>query len=121
MRKILLALLLGSAVIQVFAIERVEVRPLVERPLLSTSDFSGASVSGAGENSVLNLNLTAKAAARLKTFTAHNLGAELPFLVDGKIIKSPVIRSVIEGQGFEVNPLNHDLAEAIANRINQHK
>ena len=103
------------------SIHSVEVTPLAKASLLTSSDFASADVSGTGEKAVLSIKLTDSAARRMKTYTTNNVGRELPFLVDGKVIKAPIVRVPIEGNGFQVEPLDRALADEVAQFINSHR
>lgn len=101
-------------------IHTVEIRPLAQSALIGAGDFKSAEVTGSGEKAVLSVQLKEDAARRLRAYTAKNVGRELPFVVDGRIFRMPVIRVPIEGSAFQVEPLSRELADTIAQFINAH-
>jgi preprotein translocase subunit SecD len=100
------------------SVKTVEVRPLAQSALISLEDFSSAKVSGVKEKAVLSIQLKETAAKRLEAYSSQHVGEELPLVVDGKVVGTPVIRAAIQGNVFQVEPLNHQVAENIAQLIN---
>lgn len=87
-------------------------------PLLSLKDFSHAKVVDANGIVSLNLSLTKKAAQKIGEFTGAHLGERMAFVVNGKLLQAPRIRTRIDGRGLSMNPVNKSEAEDLARRIN---
>jgi preprotein translocase subunit SecD len=119
-RTLSLSVLLAFTALNAFAgtIRTVEVRPLAQTALIGSNDFKSAEVTGNGEKATLNIELKGPAAQRFRAYTAKNVGQDLPFLVDGKVVQAPLVRTAIEGSTFQVEPLNRELADRIAQFIN---
>ena len=92
---------------------------LTEKPLLSNNDFTHANVSLTESQFVLNLDMTAESAQRVQTFTENNVGKEMAFLVNGRLIRTPKIRDPIVGNGFLIGAFGRDEAQKLAEAINQ--
>jgi preprotein translocase subunit SecD len=96
----------------------VEISPITQPALISRGDFKSAEVTGHGNKAVLNLKLKNSAAKKLKAYTEKNVGQELPLMVDGKVVGTPVIRAPITDGVSQVEPLNRGTAEKIDRYIN---
>jgi preprotein translocase subunit SecD len=81
-----------------------------KRPLLVIQDFSDAEPSVDEGSPALNLELTPVGAQKIREFTSKNVGKRLAFIVDGKLIRAPVIRDVITGPGLSIDPVGKDEA-----------
>ena len=92
---------------------------LTEKPLLTNSDFTHATVTLTEGQFVLNLDMTAGSARRVQTFTANNIGKEMAFLVNGRVIRTPKIQDPIVGNGFLIGAFGRDEAQKLADAINQ--
>lgn len=103
------------------SVHSVEVIPLDKTPLLSSADFSSAEVSGTGKKATLFLQLTSSAAKKMKAYTEKNVGQILPFIVDGKIIKAPLLREPIKTNSFQVEPMDKTVADDVAQFINSQR
>ncbi|MCU1338548.1 MAG: hypothetical protein JWO19_4129 [Bryobacterales bacterium] len=91
---------------------------LNEKPLLSIDDFTDASVSLTEGQIVLNISMTTDAAKRIQMFTANNVGKQLAFLVNGRLIKKARILDPITGKGIMFSPFVRDEAQKLADSIN---
>ncbi len=91
---------------------------LNEKPLLTISDFTHASVSLTEGQIVLNVSTTPAGAKRIQTFTANNVGKQIAFLVNGRLIRIARILDPITGKGFMLSPFVRDEAEKLADAIN---
>src|SRR5207248_3480024 len=60
---------------------------LNEKPLLTIRDFTDANVSLTEGQIVLNVSMTTDGAKRIQMFTANNVGKQIAFLVNGRIIR----------------------------------
>lgn len=92
---------------------------LTAKPLLTDHDFTHATVTLTEGQFVLNLDMTAESEQRIQTFTGNNVGKELAFLVNGRVIRTPKIRDPIVGSGFLIGAFNRDEAQKLADAINQ--
>jgi preprotein translocase subunit SecD len=92
---------------------------LTEKPLLTNNDFKHATVTLTEGQFVLNLDMTAGSARRVQTFTENNVGKEMAFLVNGRVIRMPKIRDPIVGNGFLIGAFGRDEAQKLADAINQ--
>lgn len=92
---------------------------LAEKPLLTNTDFTHANVTLTEGQFVLNLDMTAESARRVRTFTENNVGKEMAFLANGKLIRTPKIRDPIVGNGFLIGAFGRDEAQKLADAINQ--
>jgi len=92
---------------------------LTAKPLLTNNDFIHATVTLTEGQFVLNLDMTAEGAQRIQTFTENNVGKEMAFLVNGRVIKTPKIRDPIVGNGFLVGAFGRDEAQKLADAINR--
>jgi len=92
---------------------------LTEKPLLTNNDFTHATVTLTEGQFVLNLDMSAGSARRVQTFTENNVGKEMAFLVNGKLIRTPKIQDPIVGNGFLIGAFGRDEAEKLADAINQ--
>ena len=92
---------------------------LTEKPLLTNSDFIHATVSLTEGQWVLNLDMTGASAQRVQTFTKDNVGREMAFVVNGRVIRTPKIRDPIVGNGLLIGAFDRDEAQKLADAINQ--
>src|ERR1700730_366034 len=84
---------------------------LTDTPLLTIDDFTDANVSLTEGQIVLNVSVTADGAKRIQTFTAKNVGKQIAFLVNGRVIKIARILDPITGTSFMLSPFVRDEAE----------
>lgn len=68
---------------------------------------------------VLNLEMTGDSAQRVQTFTKNNVGKEMAFLVNGRLIRTPKIRDPIVGNGFLIGAFSRDEAQKLSDAINR--
>jgi len=92
---------------------------LAEKPLLTNNDFTRANVTLTEGQFVLNLDMTAESAKRVQMFTESNVGKEMAFLVNGRVIRTPKIRDPIVGKGFLIGAFGRDEAQKLADAINR--
>ena len=92
---------------------------LTEKPLLTNSDFTHATVTLTEGQFVLNLDMTPASAHRVQTFTKNNVDKEMAFLVNGRVIRTPKIRDPIVGNGFLIGAFARDDAQKLADAINR--
>lgn len=92
---------------------------LTAKPLLTNNDFTHANVTLTEGQFVLNLDMTAESAKRVKMFTESNVGKEMAFLVNGRVIRTPKIRDPIVGNGFLIGAFGRDEAQKLADTINR--
>jgi len=93
--------------------------PLTRTPLLTIGDFTDANVSLTEGQTALNVNMTSDAAKRIRTFTANNVGKQIAFLVNGRLLKIAKILDPITGKSFMLSPFVRDEAEKLADSINR--
>jgi preprotein translocase subunit SecD len=91
---------------------------LNEKPLLTIADFTDANVSLTEGQIVLNVSMTTGGAKRIQTFTANNVGKQIAFLVNGRLIRIARILDPITGKAFMLSPFARDEAEKLADSIN---
>lgn len=96
---------------------KLEITPVADVPLLTGTDLKHAELSGAGERTLVRVELEPQAAARVKAYTTSHVDGRLAILVDGEPIMAPRIRVPI-GDRFEVGPFPHAEAERLASVIN---
>ena len=92
--------------------------PLTGKPLLTIGDFTDANVSLTEGQIVLNVNTTTDGAKRIQTFTANNVGKQIAFVVNGRLLRMPRILDPITGKSFMLSPFTRDEAEKLADSIN---
>ena len=92
---------------------------LTEKPLLSNNDFKHANVTLTEGQWVLNLHMTTESAQRVQTFTENNVGKQMAFVVNGRVIRTPKIRDPILGNGFLIGAFARDEAQKLADAINR--
>jgi preprotein translocase subunit SecD len=92
---------------------------LTAKPLLTNTDFTHANVTLTEGQFVLNLDMTAESAQRVQTFTENNVGKEMAFVVNGRVIRTPKIRDPIVGNGFLIGAFGQDEAQKLADAINR--
>lgn len=92
---------------------------LTAKPLLTNHDFTHANVTLTEGQFVLNLDMTAESAKRVQLFTENNVGKEMAFLVNERVIRTPKIRDPIVGNGFLIGAFGRDEAQRLADAINQ--
>ena len=92
---------------------------LTQKPLLTNNDFTHATVTLTEGQFVLNLDMTPASARRVQTFTKDNVGKEMAFLVNGRVIRTPKIRDPIAGNGFLIGAFDRDEAQKLADAINR--
>ncbi len=92
---------------------------LTAQPLLTNNDFTHANVSLTEGQFVLNLDMTAESTQRVQTFTGNNVGKEMAFVVNGRVIRTPKIRDPIVGNGFLIGAFAPDEAQKLADAINR--
>jgi preprotein translocase subunit SecD len=81
----------------------------VLEPLILTShDVVGAKVGQAEGRDVLELQLDQEAAARLRSYTADHVGAQLALAVDGRVRQVMRVLDPVVGDGLIVDPGNPD-------------
>jgi SecD/SecF fusion protein len=90
---------------------------LTGTPLLTSLDVTGASASLTEGQYVLNLSVSAEAAARVQAFTEQNVGRTMAFLVDGRVVRTPMIKDPITGTGFLVGAFERAEAERLADAL----
>jgi len=119
---------------------KIEVRPVVEEggsssvdmkaddgsvfhvskaALLTEKDLSDASVTPAGEHSTLNLVLNGSGAKQMTSYTSGHVGAKLAFVVDGELLKVPVVRVPIQDGKVVISFMPEDQALKLARSIHQ--
>lgn len=86
-------------------------------PLVATGDITGATVSQADGESVLNFTVTDDAAKRVQEFSKQHVGRRLALLVDGKVYGTPRIAAAITGNGYRIAGLDRVDAERAAAAI----
>jgi preprotein translocase subunit SecD len=91
---------------------------LTEKPLLTIGDFTDANVSLTEGQIVLNVTTTTDGAKRIQTFTEKNVGKQMAFIVNGRLIKLARILDPITGRTFMLSPFVRDEAEKLASSIN---
>jgi preprotein translocase subunit SecD len=91
---------------------------LTDKPLLTIGDFTDANVSLTEAQIVLNVSMTADGAKRIQTFTAKNVGKQIAFLVNGRLLKMARILDPITGKSFMLSPFARDEAQKLADSIN---
>jgi preprotein translocase subunit SecD len=92
---------------------------LTEKPLLTNNDFTHATVTLTEGQFVLNLDMTSDNAQRVQTFTKNNVGKEMAFVVNRRVIRTPKIRDPILGNGFLIGAFDRDEAQRLADAINR--
>src|SRR5690349_14353982 len=92
---------------------------LIGKPLLTSNDFAHANVSLTEGQFVLNLEMTTESAQRVQTFTGNNVGKEMAFVVNGRLIRTPRIRDPIVGNGFLIGAFGRDETQKLADAINR--
>lgn len=92
---------------------------LTAKPLLTNDDFTHATVTLTEGQFVLNLDMTAESAQRIQKFTENNVGKEMAFVVNGRVIRTPKIRDPIAGNGFLIGAFDRDEAQKLADAINR--
>jgi preprotein translocase subunit SecD len=92
-----------------------------ERSLVSSKDFTHAEVTESAGTILLNLEVTKPAALKLKDYTRKNVGKNLGLIVDGKLLKTPVIRTAIEEGKFQVDLPEKSTAQSIADFVNHQR
>ena len=98
----------------------IEIRP-IKAPVLTEQDFTQAEVATKEGVSTLKIKMSADGVRKMKAFTEQNVGSLLALLVDGHLIKAPVIRAPITGPGLDIDPLEKHQAEKLAEIINSQK
>lgn len=58
--------------------------------------------SASGQKGMLNLTLSDDAAAKVTKYTAKKKGQEIAFIVDGKIIATPMLKEPIRGNKVQI-------------------
>jgi len=91
---------------------------LNQKPLLTIGDFTNANVSLTEGQIVLNVKTTTDGARRIQTFTEKNVGRQIAFAVNGRLIKLAKILDPITGTSFMLSPFARDEAEKLAASIN---
>ena len=91
---------------------------LTEPPLLTSVDVVGARASLTEGQYVLNVDVTAEAATRVRVFSEQNIGRTMAFLVDGRLVRTPTIKDPITGNGFLVGAFARAESEGLANALN---
>jgi preprotein translocase subunit SecD len=91
---------------------------LTDKPLLTIGDFTDANVSLTEGQIVLNVSVTSNGAKRIQTFTANNVGKQIAFLVNGRLLKMARILDPITGKSFMLSPFVRDEAQTLADSIN---
>ncbi len=90
---------------------------VLDPPLLTTRDVAGARPGQAEGRSVLELDLDREAAARLRSYTASHVGAQVAFVVDGRVRQVMRVLDPIVGNGLMVNPGDPDEVAALAHAL----
>lgn len=88
------------------------------RPIASLSDITSAIATRRldGEDGV-GFNVRGPAGARLRAFTAANLGKQMAVIVDGQAHVF-TIREAISGDAFWLSPMDAGDARILAGRVN---
>jgi hypothetical protein len=90
---------------------------VLDPPLVANRDLSGARVGQAEGRQVLELGLEQDAAARLRSYTADHVGAQLAFVVDGRVRQVMRVLDPIVGDGLMVDPGDPDEVTALAHAL----
>ena len=91
---------------------------LPAKPLLTNNDFTHATVTLTEGQFVLNLDMTPGGAQSIQSFTNNNVGKQMAFVVNGRLIRTPKIRDPIVGNGFLIGAFSRDQAQKLANAVN---
>lgn len=86
-------------------------------PLLTSIDVTGANASLTEGQYVLNLRVSAEAAARVQVFSEQNVGRTMAFLVDGRVVRTPTIKDPITGNGFLIGAFERAEAERLGDAL----
>ena len=88
------------------------------KPVLTLPDIIHAAVSEDQEMATLLLDLTEDGGNRRREFTLVNVGKRLAFIVNGVLIKTPIIRVPITGGILAIDPVDKVFAEKLVELIN---
>jgi preprotein translocase subunit SecD len=86
-------------------------------PLVTTVDVTGARASLTEGQYVLNIDVTAEAARRVQVFSERNVGRTMAVLVEGRLLRSPLIKDPIVANGFLIGAFVRADAERLADRL----
>lgn len=90
---------------------------VLDPPLLTTRDVAGARLGQAEGREVLELDLDQEAAARLRSYSANHVGAQLAFVLDGRVRQVMRVLDPIVGNGLMVDPGDPDEVTALAHAL----
>ena len=91
---------------------------LAAPPLVTSADVTGAHASLTEGQYVLKVDVTAEAATRVRVFSEQNVGRQMGFLVDGRLVRTPTIKDPITENGFLIGAFARAEAESLANALN---
>lgn len=91
---------------------------LVQAPLITLADVTGASMSRAEGQDGVGFNLSRAAGQRLRAFTAKNVGAQLAFIVDGRARRVAKVLDPMTGDAFWLSPVAPAKGAALVERVN---
>ena len=92
---------------------------LTKTPLLTIGDFTNANVSLTEGQIVLDVSMTTDGAKRIQTFSTNNVGKQIAFVVNGRLLKMARILDPITGKGLMFSPFVREEAERLADSINR--
>lgn len=87
-------------------------------PVLSSHDFAGARVEARNGGSVVEIQLSAEGARKLRDYSAKHVGEDLAIVLDGHVVSAPKLRVPISGALMQVDSFGKEEATQIANAIN---
>jgi len=86
-------------------------------PIVTTNDVVGERLGRAEGRDVLEIDLGSEAAARLRAYSASHVGAQLAFVVDGRVRQVLRVLDPIAGAGLIVDPGDPTEVAALASSL----
>jgi preprotein translocase subunit SecD len=93
-------------------------RILVQSPIVTLADVTGASLSHADGQDGIGFTLSRPAGQRLRAFTTKNVGAQLAFVIDGRARMVAKVLDPLKGDAVWISPFPPAEGTALAGRVN---
>ena len=90
---------------------------VLDPPIVTTKDAASARLGKAEGRDVLEVDLKEEAAARLRAYSASHVGAQLAFVVDGRVRQVGRVLDPIVGTGIIVDPGDSNEAAALVSSL----